>query len=80
MRITVRSGDFKLRIPIPTGLVLNDLTAGLVPKIMEQNGMTITTKQARKLIRAMKKYKRRHRDWTLVEVQSSRGDYVEIKL
>ena len=80
MRITVRSGDFKLRIPFPAGLVFNDLTAALVPKIMEQNGMTITTKQARKLIRAMKKYKRRHRDWVLVEVQSADGDYVEIKL
>ena len=80
MRITVRSGEFKLRIPFPTGLVLNDLTAGLAPIIMKQNGMTITTKQARKAIRAMKKYKRRHRDWVLVEVESSAGDYVEIKL
>ena len=80
MRITVRSEEANLRIPIPTGLILNDLTAGLVPKFMEQNGITITTKQARKFIRAMKKYKRRHRDWVLVEVQSSDGDYVEIKL
>ena len=80
MRITVQSDDVNLRIPIPTGLVLNDLTAGLAPKLMAQNGVTITTKQARKFIRAMKKYKRRHRDWVLVEVQSADGDYVEIKL
>ena len=80
MRITVKSDEANLRIPIPTGLVFNDLTAALVPKFMEQNGVTITAKQARKFIRAMKKYKRRHRDWTLVEVQSADGDYVEIKL
>ena len=80
MKITVRSDEVNLRIPIPTGLVFNDLTAALVPKFMEQNGVTITAKQARKFIRAMRKFKRRHRDWTLVEVQSAEGDYVEIKL
>lgn len=80
MKITVRSDEVNLRIPIPTGLVFNDLTAALVPKLMAQNGMTITAKQARNFIRAMRKFKRRHRDWTLVEVQSAEGDYVEIKL
>lgn len=80
MRITVRSDEHRFRIPIPTGLVFNDLTAALAPKFMEQNGITITAKQARKVIRAMRKFKRRHRDWVLVEVQSADGDYVEVKL
>ena len=80
MRITVKSDEVNLCIPFPTGLVFNDLTAALVPKFMEQNGVMITAKQARKFIRAMRKFKRRHRDWTLVEVQSAEGDYVEIKL
>lgn len=80
MKITVRSEDTNLWIPIPTALFLNDLTAGLAPQFLAPYGVTITAKQARKFIRAMKKYKRRHRDWVLVEVQSADGDYVEIKL
>ena len=80
MKITVRSDEVNLCIPFPTGLVFNDLTAAIAPKFLEQNGITITAKQARKVIRAMRKFKRRHRDWVLVEVQSADGDYVEVKL
>lgn len=80
MKITVRSEDVNLCIPFPSALIFNDLTAAFAPKVMEQNGVTITAKQARKFIRAMRKFKRRHRDWTLVEVESAGGDYVEIKL
>lgn len=80
MRITVRSEEANLRIPIPTALIFNDLTAAIAPRFMSQYGLNITGRQARKLVRAMKKFKRRHRDWILVEVQSADGDYVEIKL
>ena len=80
MIIKVRSDDIKLWIPVPLGLVFNDLTAALLPKIMEQNGMTITPKQARKLMRGLRKCQRRHRGLTLVEAETSDGQYVEIKL
>ena len=80
MIIKVRSDDVKLWIPVPMGLVFNDLTAAFLPKIMEQNGMTITPKQARKLMRSICECQRRHRGLTLVEVQSAGGEYVEIKL
>ncbi len=80
MRITVRSGDTSLRIPIPTALILNNFTAGLVPQFMAQNGVTITKKQARKLVRAIRDSKRRLGNWVLVEAQTANGDYVEIKL
>ena len=80
MIIKVRSDDVKLWIPVPTGLVFNDLTAALLPKIMEQNGMTITPKQARKLVRGIRKCQRRHRGLTLVEAETADGQCVEIKL
>ena len=80
MRIIIRSQGFKLWIPVPTGLLFSDLTAAFLPKIMEQNGMTITPEQARKLMRGIRKCKRRHRGLTLVEAQTANGDYVEIKL
>lgn len=80
MIIKVRSEEIKLWIPIPLGVVFNDLTAAFLPKIMAQNGMTITPKQARKLIRGIRKCQRRHRGLTLVEAQTSGGQSVKITL
>lgn len=80
MIIKVRSEEIKLWIPVPLGLVFNNLTAAFLPKIMAQNGMTITQTQARKLMRGLRKCRRRHRGLTLVEAQTSSGQSVEIKL
>ena len=80
MRIIVRSQGFKLWLPVPTGLLFSDLTAAFLPRIMAQNGVTITKEQAVTLMRGIRKCKRRHRGLTLVEAQTANGDYVEIKL
>ena len=80
MIIKVRSDDVKLWIPVPLGMVFNGLTAAFLPKLMEQNGMTITPKQARKLMRGLRKCQRRHRGLTLVEAETAYGQHVEIKL
>ena len=80
MRIIVRSQGFKLWIPVPAGLLFSDLTAAFLPRIMAQNGVTITKEQAVTLMRGIRKCKRRHRGLTLVEAQTANGDYVEIKL
>jgi len=80
MIIKICSDDVKLWIPVPLGLVFNNLTAAFLPKLMEQNGMTITPEQARKLMRGIRKCKRRHRGLTLVEAQTAYGQSVEIKL
>lgn len=80
MTIKIRSDDIKLWIPVPTGLAFNDLTALFVPKILEQNGVTMSQKQVRKLMRATRKCIRRHRGLTLVEVETADGQYVEITL
>ena len=80
MVIKVRNEEIKLWIPVPMGLVFNDLTAAFLPKVMAQNGMTITPKQARKLMRGIRKCWRRHRGLTLVEIESAYGQSVEFKL
>ena len=80
MIIKIRSNDVKLWIPIPLGLVFSDLTAALLPKIMEQNGITITPEQARKLMRGIRKCRRHHRGLTLLEAETAYGQSVEIKL
>ena len=80
MKITVRSEEVNLCIPFPTAIIFNDLTAGIAPRFLSEHGLNVTPQQARKFMRAIRKFKRRHRDWVLCEVQSADGDYVEVKL
>ena len=81
MIVKVRSKDGpNLLIPIPTGLFCNWLTAGFAAKAMEQNGWSATPAQMVRFFRAVRRYKRKHPDWVLTEVQSSNGDYVYVKL
>ena len=81
MLVKVRSTDGpNLTIPIPTGLFCNRLTAGIAAKAMAQNGMTITPEQMVRLFKTVRRYKRNHPDWVMVEVQSADGDYVYVKL
>lgn len=81
MKILVKSGGrTNFRLILPTGLAMNPVTAALMPKMMEQNGITITAGQARAFFRAVKAYKKTHPDWNLVEVESTSGEYVMIRL
>jgi len=81
MLIKVRSQDGpNLTIPIPTGLFCNRLTAGFAAKAMAQNGWNATPEQMVRFFQAARQYKRKHPDWVMVEVQSSEGDYVYVKL
>lgn len=81
MRIKVKDGEtFRLNLPLPTGLVLNRLTAGFACKAMEENGVQITYRQMVKLICAIKAYKRSHPDWVLVEVRSAGGEEVSVQI
>ena len=81
MIVKVRAEDGpNLTIPIPTGLLCSRLTAGFSAKIMEQNGIHATPEQMVRFFRAVRQYKRKHPDWVMVEVESSTGDYVFVKL
>ena len=81
MLIKVRSADGpNLTIPLPTGLFCNRLTAGFAAKLMAQNGWNATPEQMARFFQAARHYKRKHPDWVMVEVQSSDGDYVYVKL
>ena len=81
MIIKIRSNDGpNLFIPFPTGLLCNRLTAGIAAKAMAQNGWNATPAQMVRFFRAVRRYKRKHPDWVLTEVQSSNGDYVYVKL
>ena len=81
MIIKVRAQDGpNLTIPIPTSLLCSRLTAGFSAKMMEQNGVHATPEQMVRFFRAARQYKRKHPDWVMVEVETSTGDYVFVKL
>lgn len=81
MIVKVRAEDGpNLTIPIPTALLCSRLTAGFSAKMMAQNGVNATPEQMVRFFRAARQYKRKHPDWVMVEVESSTGDYVYVKL
>ena len=81
MRIVVKSDKRPdIRLSIPSGLVLNRLTAGFALKFLKESGLDITKEQAIAFIRELNRYRRQHPEWVLAEVQSPDGKYVEIKL
>lgn len=65
---------------IPSCLAFNPVGAMFLPKAMEQNGIRLDHKQAQALVRVINRYRRRHTEWVLVEVQGAGGEYVKIKL
>jgi hypothetical protein len=69
-----------IRLPIPTGLVLNRWGVGLVLDSLKKYGLNVTKEQAVDFARFLNRYRRSHPEWVLVEVESADGDYVKIKL
>ncbi len=81
MRIIVKEEEGRaIRVLLPTGLFLNSFTAAIAAKQMERYGVSLTRKQAVTFVKTLNRYRKSHREWVLVEVQSADGDYVKIKL
>lgn len=80
MRIIVKDKDSHLNIPIPTGLVFNGLTAGLLCRGLEKHGTHVTRKQLMVFVKELRRFRRRHPKWTLVEVEGHEGEQVKITL
>lgn len=80
MRIVVKDKDFHLNLPIPTRLVVNGLTAGILCRVLEKQGVTVTRAQLMVLVKELHRFRRRHPRWTLVEVEGHEGEQVKITL
>ena len=80
MRISVKEAAHNFCLRLPTGLVLNRLTAGAICKEAKKHGVNITYRQAVRFLKALHAYRRDRKDWVLVEVNSAKGEYVQIKL
>ena len=80
MKIAIKWDETKLTLRFPTGLVLNRFTAGIVRKQLKKEGIHLTRKQTVLFIKELKKYRRHHRDWNLVEVSENDTNSVIIKI
>ncbi len=80
MKISIKSDDLKLTLRLPTGLILNRLTAGIVCRKLKKEGIHLTRKQTVLFIKELKKYKKKHRDWNLVEISENDTNSIVIKI
>lgn len=81
MKITIINENNNLNLRFPSGLLLNGLTASAVGAMLKRKAheLNISGSQLRTLIRAVNKYRKKHKDWVLVEIQENSGETVVIK-
>lgn len=65
---------------LPMGLLVNRLTAGIIRKKMEQEGLTLTTEQLLLFTKELKRYKKSHPQFCLMEATNPDGQIVRIFL
>ena len=51
----------------PTALVLNRLTLGFIRRQLRKNGVNLTKKQILALIKELKLYRKKYKNWNLIE-------------
>lgn len=81
MRILVKEhSGTRIWLPIPTWLAFNPLTARIMPKYLEEAGISVTPEQAAVFVRELNRQCRLHKGLKLVEVHSAQGDHIVIRL
>ena len=80
MKISINWDNTKFTLRLPTSLALNRCTAGMVRKELEKEGIHLTHKQTVLLIKELKRYKKTHRDWNLVEITENDKNSIIIKI
>jgi hypothetical protein len=79
MTILVIENNKKHNKKIPTRFLLNRLTVNYI-YIKIKDETTITKKQLYTFLKILKKYYKENKGWNLLEVDTSEGEHIEIKL
>lgn len=80
MKIVLKSNDdINIRIPLPSGLFLNRFAVGFAQKYLKKYCINVSKKQTIAFIKELNRYRRKHPEWQLVEIQSADGYFVTIK-
>ena len=83
MRIMVKGGSHTdVNLVIPTNLIFNRVSILLLQQICKKQNvdLPLSKKQLIDFMKVIRKYKRHHPNWKLVEVESADGEKVEISL
>ncbi len=81
MKIIVKNnGESTIKLLLPTGLVASRLGANIVAKNLQKQGIDVNKKQALALVKYLNTYRKTHKEWVLVEVESANGSSVIVKL
>ena len=73
-------GGKKLCLRLPSGLVLNRITAAFLSGALKRKGTSVAGKHLYVMFRAIRRYKILHPEWKLIEIYESNGESVEITL
>ena len=77
MKVTIND---RRSFRFPTWLVVNDFTAGILCRKLKKQGLNFTRKQIAVCIREIKRYKKDHAEWNLIEAEDADGKRVVIKI
>ena len=64
----------------PSGLIVNRFTTGIIRKKLRKEGVSLTGKEALLFFKEIKRYKKAHGNWNLIEAESKDGNTVKIKI
>ena len=86
MKITIKEGKKKLIIPIPNWLLFSSLSARILKINLKSEGddgdpirLDLTPRQMRKIRKCIRKMKKIHKDWYLVDMLDGE-DTVKIRM
>lgn len=81
MKIVIKESQGKnFTLPLPSCVIFSPATALFLPKILKQNGMSVSRRQCAHLLKTLRRCRRRFPHWNIVEVHSADGDHVVIRL
>ena len=81
MKIQITNSDSNLKLPVPTCILLNRLTAAsLIRKANQKYGCAVDPRLTGKLLKALKVYRDSHPEWVFIEVLSANGENISITL
>jgi hypothetical protein len=64
----------------PTGFIVNRFTAGILRRRLKKEGIKLKRKQVLLIIKEIKRYKKSHSGWNVIEVDNKSKDTVKIRI
>ena len=81
MIIRIKTEGKKIFLPIPSSWAFSRMGLHFLKKNDDDGDFAnITPKQMRNIRKTIRKMRKKHKNWNIVEVDSSDGTYVRIKL